>query len=80
MNHRRFYLHRVTDPTGASGTGRVADGVLWPDGSATVRWRGEDASVAHWDRMASAERRHGHDGTTLVVWLDEEPAATTAAA
>jgi hypothetical protein len=79
VNHRRFYLHRVTDVTGVSSTGRVADGVLWPDGSATVRWRGEDARVAHWDRMASAERRHGHNGATMVVWLDE-PAATTAVA
>jgi hypothetical protein len=74
---RRFYLHRTRDITGASGTGRVADGVLWPDGSATVRWRGEDASVAHWDRMESAEHRHGHNGATMLVWLDEPGSAST---
>ncbi|HVK23224.1 MAG TPA: hypothetical protein VM677_17850 [Actinokineospora sp.] len=68
---RRFYLDRAVDVTGASGTGRVADGVLWPDGTATVRWRGERRSTAHWDRMADAEAIHGHGGATRIVWLDD---------
>lgn len=69
---RRFYLQRHTDVTGASGTGRVADGVLWPDGTATVRWRGDRASTVHWDRVADAEAIHGHGGATTIVWLDWE--------
>ncbi|MFF8290450.1 hypothetical protein ACF068_14645 [Streptomyces sp. NPDC016309] len=67
---RRFYLQRHTDVTGVSGTGRVADGVLWPDGSADVRWRGERPSAVHWDRFADAEAVHGHGGATQIVWLD----------
>jgi hypothetical protein len=35
---RRFHLQRTVDITGASGTGRVADGVLWPDGTLSIRW------------------------------------------
>lgn len=68
---RRFYLQRDVDVTGASGTGRVADGVLWPDGTVSVRWRGEHQSTVSWDNFDSAERVHGHGGATRIVWLDE---------
>lgn len=67
---RRFYLDRNTDVTGASGTGRVADGVLWPDGTVTVRWRGEHQSTVNWGNIESAERVHGHGGATRIVFLD----------
>ncbi|MYW03482.1 hypothetical protein GT354_35465 [Streptomyces sp. SID3343] len=67
---RRFYLDRDVDVTGASGIGRVADGVLWPDGTASLRWRGEHPSTVTWDRMTDAERIHGHGGATRIVWID----------
>lgn len=69
---RRFYLHRHTDITGVSGTGRVADGVLWPDSTVSIRWRGDRPSTVHWDRIADAEHVHGHGGHTRIVWLDFE--------
>ncbi|MEU1078184.1 hypothetical protein ABZ404_36965 [Streptomyces sp. NPDC005878] len=72
---RRFYFQRHEDVTGASGTGQVADGVLWPDGSADVRWRGPRPSAVHWDRFEDAVAIHGHGGATQIVWLDPEPAA-----
>jgi hypothetical protein len=80
---RRFVLRRHTDISGVSGTGDVADGVLWPDGSAAVRWRGEHPSTVHWDRgRVSVEHIHGHQGATEIVWLDQddEPAPATAPA
>jgi hypothetical protein len=67
---RLFTLRRNVDISGASGTGVVADGVLWPDGSASVRWRGNDPSVAFWADFGSVERIHGHGGATRVVWAD----------
>lgn len=70
MNPRRFRLIRDRDVTGASGTGHVADGVQWPDGTATVRWRGNRASTVHWDRVADAEAIHGHGGATRIEWID----------
>jgi hypothetical protein len=71
---RRFHLQRNVDVTGASGTGRVADGVLWPDGTASIRWRGERASIVFWDNgMADAEAVHGHGGHTRIVWDDPAP-------
>lgn len=72
---RRFFLQRDTDVTGVSGEGRVADGVLWPDGTVSVRWRGEHPSTVSWDRgLDSVNHVHAHGGATQVIWLDEEPA------
>ncbi|GGQ81115.1 hypothetical protein [Streptomyces flaveolus] len=79
---RRFVLRRHTDISGVSGTGDVADGVLWPDGTAAIRWRGEHPSTVHWDRgRVSVEHIHGHQGATEIVWLDQddEPAPAAAA-
>jgi hypothetical protein len=71
---RRFHLQRTVDITGASGTGRVADGVLWPDGTLSIRWRGERPSTVFWDDLAHAEAVHGHGGHTVIVWDDPEEA------
>jgi hypothetical protein len=73
----RFHLERDVDVTGASGTGHVADGVLWPDGTVTVRWRGERKSTVNWDRVEDAEAVHGHGGATRIVWDDVRPGRRT---
>lgn len=70
-NHYRFYLQRDDDETGVSGTGRVADGTLWPDGSTSLRWRGEHRSFVNWEKFVSVLAIHGHDGKTRVMWLDQ---------
>jgi hypothetical protein len=70
---RRFHLQRHHDVTGVSGTGRVADGVLWPDRSVSIRWRGDRPSTVFWDDLAHAEAVHGHGGATRIVWDDPEP-------
>lgn len=70
---RRFYLLRHVDVTGASGTGVVAHGVMWPDGTASVRWSGERKSVVFWDgSFEDAEAVHGHGGATRLVFIDGE--------
>lgn len=77
---RRFLLHRRTDATGISGTGDVAEGVQFTDGTAVVRWRRsgtarpdrvKPTTVVH-DDVDSVTALHGHDGATSVVWLDDE--------
>lgn len=70
---RRFHLQRDHDVTGSSGTGRVANGVLWTDGTVSVRWVGERPSTVFWDRLEDAERVHGHGGHTRIVWDDPDP-------
>lgn len=68
---RPFWLQRDRDVTGASGTGVVAHGTLWPDGTASVRWTGERRSTVFWDSMEDAEAVHGHGGHTRIVFADE---------
>ena len=68
---RMFHLERDTDVSGVSGVGRVADGVLWPDGSVTIRWRGEQPSTVNWATLEHAEAVHGHGGATRIVFDDD---------
>lgn len=70
--HRRFVLERREDHTGVSGTGIVADGVLF-DGLMPVYvlcWRGEHSSVVMWHSEADLLAVHGHGGSTVIRWVD----------
>ncbi len=67
---RRFELHRHIDVSGVSGTGVVAEGVLWSDGSVSIRWLGERPSIVFWTGLEDAYAVHGHNGATEFVWLD----------
>lgn len=68
---RPFVLRRAEDVSGVSGTGDVAEGVEFTDGTVALRWRSETASTVLWDRLDDAEAVHGHDGRTAVVFADE---------
>jgi hypothetical protein len=72
---RRFHLERTQDVTGASGTGYVADGIRWADGSASVRWLGDRPSIVFWASMDDAVHVHTHAGgtDTRIVWNEPEP-------
>jgi hypothetical protein len=66
---RTFYLDRPTDVTGVSGTGVVAHGVVFDDGTTVIRWLGEHRSTVVWPSLEDAEAIHGHHGTRF-VWDD----------
>lgn len=70
---RRFALVRQTDPSGVSGTGVVAYGVQFNDSHVVVRWNSDFPSTSLWDSMADLLRVHGHQGATIVRWIDAEP-------
>lgn len=67
---RRFELHRDVDHTGVSGTGVVAEGVQFSDGTCALRWHGERASMVMWQSLDDARQVHGHDGATRFTFLD----------
>lgn len=76
---RCFTLHRCEDETGVSGTGVVAWGVQWPDGSVSLRWHGATPSFVSYEGVdGSAVRQaiqhvqhvHGHHGKTVVRWRE----------
>jgi hypothetical protein len=69
---RRFILIRDEDVTGVSGTGVVAEGVEFSDGTVALRWRSEwpTSVVFHDQGIQSVEKVHGHGGRTRLGWLD----------
>ena len=74
MTTRRFELRRHEDLTGISGTGTVAEGVAFSDGSVALRWLTNwPTSVVFHDRgIDSVTQVHGHGGRTEIAWLDAE--------
>lgn len=71
---RRFVFKRTTDVSGTSGTGIVAEGVQFTDGTVAVRWRSFISSHVIYPNAHAAEAIHSHGGATKLVWLDEVPA------
>lgn len=61
---------RDVDETGISGTGHVAWGVQFPDGSCVVRWNTKVTSTACYAHIDDVLTIHGHNGATRFVWQD----------
>lgn len=61
---RTFTMVRDEDVSGVSGTGAVAQGVEFDDGTVVIRWFGQDRSTVVWSDILAAQRVHGHDGRT----------------
>ena len=62
-----FYLKRVEDESGISGTGRVAQGFIFDNGKVAVTWLSEHPSVTVYDSIGEVTAIHGHAGKTEVV-------------
>ncbi|WP_238152929.1 hypothetical protein [Kribbella speibonae] len=69
---RRFELVRHRDVSGVSGTGVVAEGVEWSDGTVALRWGGHYPTTTVWqDGIRALLSVHGHNGATTIHWLDD---------
>ena len=71
---RRFNLLRFVDVSGVSGTGLVAEGIEFTDGTVVIRWLGESPSTVVWASLSAAMAVHGHNGSTEIHWLDGDGA------
>ncbi|HYU84632.1 MAG TPA: hypothetical protein VEK80_07480 [Kribbellaceae bacterium] len=71
MKPQTFELVRYEDVSGVSGTGTVAEGCRFSDGSVALRWRGPNASTAIWPDIDAVIAVHGHCGATVVRWIDQ---------
>ncbi len=70
---RLFVLQRDEDQSGVSGTGTVAEGVEFTDGTCVMRWRAvPHQSTAVYANMADLVFIHGHGGRTRVVYQGGE--------
>jgi hypothetical protein len=70
---RRFMMLRRVDETGVSGTGHIADGVVFHDGTVVVRWRTATPGTTSFASLEHAKTVHGHDGKTVFEFHDWEP-------
>lgn len=69
---RHFRLIRDVDVSDVSGTGHVADGVIFSDGEAAVHFLGKwPTTTPHPDGIESVQAIHGHGGATRIVYIDE---------
>ena len=69
---RRFVLDRQEDVSGTSGTGVVAEGVLFSSGHVALTWLSPLWTVSAYPSMEVVRHIHGHEGRTKVRWLDVE--------
>jgi hypothetical protein len=67
---RRFVLHRHEDETGVSGTGTVAEGIEFTDGTIALRWLTAVACTGIYPSIHAVEVVHGHHGKTTIEWRD----------
>lgn len=68
---RLFQLHRNEDESGVSGTGIVAEGVEFTDGKCALSWLTDKSSKGFYDCIQHIEDIHGHNGKTIIVWIDK---------
>lgn len=61
---RWYDLVRHNDPTGVSGTGRVAEVAEFEDGTTVLRWLSGVPSTVVYGSIDHVTRIHGHGGST----------------
>ncbi len=66
---RIFELHRSQDVSGISGIGKVAEGVVFKDGTTVVRWLSKHPSTNIYNNVEEVLQIHGHAGSTRVEFL-----------
>lgn len=67
---RLFVLIRYIDASGKSGTGTVAEGVEFTDGHCALRWLTDTASTAFYDNITDLEHIHGHNGMSVIQYVN----------
>ena len=65
---KTFYLLRKEDISGVSGTGYVAEGVIFADGRVALSWLVEPGSINIYDTLKECIEVHGHNGCTKIVY------------
>jgi hypothetical protein len=68
-NLQVFQLFRDEDPSGVSGVGRVAVGVVFPSGKVVLEWLGSHNTFGIYDDLRRVEYIHGHGGKTRIVFM-----------
>lgn len=64
---KTFYLVRTEDVHGNSGTGVVAEGIIFDSGMVAMTWLSDIPTVTNFRRIQDVAKLHGHEGRTTVV-------------
>lgn len=68
-----FQLNRKVDESEISGTGIIAQGVVFDDGTVVMRWLTKRASTTFYQNIDDVRGIHGHDGSTVLEWVLPRP-------
>ena len=68
---RPFYLCRIQDVSGSSGTGVVAEGVEFSNGMCVMSWLTDISSIKIFQSMSDLDIVHSHGGLTVPVYADK---------
>jgi hypothetical protein len=73
---RRFILQREIDETGISGTGIIAEGVVFDEkgrpgeGKVVLHWCTSESSIVIYENLNGVTKVHCHNGNTKIIWID----------
>lgn len=65
---RLLHLERDEDVSGVSGTGRVAYGCEFPDGTVVLRWDTRVSSTVFYNSVVDLMLIVGHSGRTRIIY------------
>lgn len=68
---RRFYLFRIEDETGVSGTGPVAEGIEFESGMCALAFTSPYNHVNIYSNLHALEQVHSHGDKTKVIFEDQ---------
>jgi hypothetical protein len=69
---KQFHLVRIEDVSGVSGTGHVAEGVVFSNGWCVLRWMSRHPGLEFFQNIEDVEAVHCHGGKTKIVFLQGE--------
>jgi hypothetical protein len=67
---RSFYLNRKVDISAISGTGKVAEGVIFSNGQVVMRWLTDISSIVIHESIENVMKIHCHNGASEIVYMD----------
>jgi hypothetical protein len=68
---KKFHFERIEDASNVSGTGVVAEGIIFSDtGEVVLHWMGKHSSTNLYRSIEDVEYIHGHCGKTKIVFDD----------
>lgn len=67
---KQFVLNRMVDESGVSGIGYVSTGVILPSGKVVMEWLRTPNAVSIYDSIEDLISIHGHEGSTIVEYIE----------